>query len=242
MATTAIQLAILALTVTMITAAKVGRYRRGDDYSMISCCGLEEPPQGYFPSIKNCINPSGVEVPAYCSEGGWLVIQKRQDGIVDFNRTWVEYENGFGSLNTGEFWYGLKNLHCLTSKGTWEMMIDLELTDGTSISLHYRTVRVGPAEDMYTLTIGEYQGTIDDPMAYHNGMKFTTKDVDNDNIAFVNCALHRGKSNGGWWYDNCWHIDPNIQLKDNTDALVIDNEWYGIRSVQMKARPVDCKF
>ena len=36
----------------------------------------------------------------------------RQDGSVDFNRGWVEYEEGFGSL-TGELWYGLHPLHCL---------------------------------------------------------------------------------------------------------------------------------
>ena len=48
--------------------------------------------------------------------GGWLVIQRRQDGSVLFNRSWVEYEEGFGNLN-GEFWYGLYPLHCLTSQG-----------------------------------------------------------------------------------------------------------------------------
>jgi len=34
--------------------------------------------------------------------GGWLVVQRRQDGTEDFNRTWFEYEDGFGKL-TGEF-------------------------------------------------------------------------------------------------------------------------------------------
>ena len=45
------------------------------------------------------------------------MVQRRQDGSEDF-KTWVEYEDGFGSL-TGEFWYGLRSraLHCLTSRG-----------------------------------------------------------------------------------------------------------------------------
>ena len=39
--------------------------------------------------------------------GGWLVVQRRQDGSVDFNRGWVDYEDGFGSL-TGEYWYEIE--------------------------------------------------------------------------------------------------------------------------------------
>ena len=71
---------------------------------------------------------------AYCSAknsgGGWLVVQRRQDGSVDFNRGWVDYEDGFGSLS-GEFWYGLRPLHCLTNQGQWELRIDFTLIDGT---------------------------------------------------------------------------------------------------------------
>ena len=56
--------------------------------------------------------------------GGWTVIQRRQDGSVDFlNRGWLEFEEGFGEL-TGEFWYGLRSIHCLTSNGKWELRID----------------------------------------------------------------------------------------------------------------------
>ena len=33
--------------------------------------------------------------------GGWMMVQRIQDDSVDFNRGWVEYEKGFGSL-TGE--------------------------------------------------------------------------------------------------------------------------------------------
>ena len=46
--------------------------------------------------------------------GGWTVIQRRKDGNIEFEeRDWVKYEDGFGNLN-GEFWIGLRSMHCLT--------------------------------------------------------------------------------------------------------------------------------
>jgi hypothetical protein len=46
----------------------------------------------------------------------------------------------------------------------------------------------------------------DDSMAYHNGMQFTTIDVDNDLSSGKNCAAD-GKC-GGWWHKSC--ADANI--------------------------------
>lgn len=57
--------------------------------------------------------------------GGWTVIQRRQDGSVDFNRTWNEYKEGFGDLH-GEFWLGNENIHKMTNQGDYSLRIDLE--------------------------------------------------------------------------------------------------------------------
>lgn len=57
--------------------------------------------------------------------GGWTVIQSRQDGSLDFNRTWQEYREGFGSPQ-GEHWLGNAALHALTSAGQHQLRVELE--------------------------------------------------------------------------------------------------------------------
>ena len=97
---------------------------------------------------------------------------------------------GFGSL-TGEFWFGLNALHCLTSQGKWELCIDLKLTNGTIIYLPYKQFAVGPASEQYPLTISGFTGYTTDPFLSHslNTMKFTTRDHDNDHWPNHNCAI-----------------------------------------------------
>ena len=140
---------------------------------------------------------------AYTDGGGWLVVLRRKDGSVSFNRGWVEYEEVFGDLN-GEFWYGLTSLHCLTSQGQWELLIDLTHTNGTKTYLHYKLFEIGSASDNYPLQISQYKGiypvdTFCDGILTEkiNGIKFTTKDRDNDRYG-DNCAVFgNGKNSNG---------------------------------------------
>ncbi|KAL7976121.1 hypothetical protein Chor_008369 [Crotalus horridus] len=50
--------------------------------------------------------PGGQAFKVFCDmdEGGWTVIQRRQDGSVDFDRLWDAYKDGFGNL-TGGWWF-----------------------------------------------------------------------------------------------------------------------------------------
>ena len=69
---------------------------------------------------------------------GWTVIERRQDGSIDFaNRDWVEYENGLCNLDD-EFFAWIKSVHCLTSQGDWELRIDYYLKKGTKSYLNYK--------------------------------------------------------------------------------------------------------
>ena len=185
-----------------------------------------------------------MEAVAYCDNcnggGGWLVVQRRQDGSVDFNRTWLEYEDGFGNL-TGEFWYGLRALHCLTGQGGWEMRMDIKLANGTNIFLQYEQFKVASAKDKYKLTVGGFQRITTDPMAYHNGMNFSTKDNDN-NPDGRNCALYAPATpQGGWWFKTCWHFDPNNFYK-HREGIYLNNEWLTLPFIEMKIRPHNCNI
>ena len=174
--------------------------------------------------------------------GGWLVVQRRQDGSVDFNRGWVDYEDGFGSL-TGEFWYGLRPLHCLTNQGQWELRIDFTLTDGTKSYLSYSSFKVGPASSNYQLSISGFKGifSTDPILGSHllNGMAFTTKDKDNDKRN-KNCATNYAGNAGGWWYNSCSYIFLNQQFKNSHG--IFHNGWKSFSFTEMKIRPLNCNI
>ena len=139
--------------------------------------------------------------------GGWLVIQRRvAGGTENFYRGWSDYEEGFGDLE-GEFWYGLKNIHCLTNRESVELRFDLEDESGNKFNRTYQQFRVEGPENKYRLHIGggDTPAGALDFMAYHNSMYFTTKDRDNDR-AGSNCAV---TYKGGWWYHNCEYTNPN---------------------------------
>ena len=147
---------------------------------------------------------------------------------MNFNKNWTDYEEGFGDLNT-EFWYGLENLHVLTRNQKWEMRVDYQKNDKTWSYLHYNQFSVGSASVEYPLTVGEFTGVgiHDSWFAYHNGMKFSTPDNDNDKNS-GNCAA---SAKNGWWFKNCNNIDINRQPPYVNGYVLF---------IEMKIRPKDC--
>ena len=136
--------------------------------------------------------------------GGWMVILRRKSDAspqVNFNRTWTEYENGFGDLNT-EFWYGLRNIHCLTTRDSMQLQVQLNYSNGTGLTWTYHHFRVHGAENDYRLHIGKAEGPPGeyDALRPHNGKPFSTFDNDNDDHN-RKCAARFG---GGWWFTNCY--------------------------------------
>ncbi|KAH0616159.1 hypothetical protein JD844_027079 [Phrynosoma platyrhinos] len=167
--------------------------------------------QSGFYNIKPLRSPHGFF--AYCdmSEGGgWTVFQRRSDGSQDFDRDWAEYEQGFGDFASpnGEYWLGNKNLHYLTSQGNYTLKIDLSDFSDEQRFAQYEHFRVADDQSSYTMSCGQYSGTAGDSLtggfhpevkwwANHQGMKFSTKDRDNDNYE-NNCAQ---EDRAGWWFN-----------------------------------------
>ena len=177
--------------------------------------------------------------------GGWLVVQRRMsNGSENFHRNWNDYEMGFGSL-TGELWYGLRALHCLTSSGNWELRIDFTFSNGTKSFMHYNHFRVGPATDNYRLSISGFAGiTPDDPFTTHdiNGQQFSTLDRDNDGRS-EHCALksHGSTAPGGWWYNNCFYINLNHNYEAN-GFIRLAGKYYSPPFIEMKIRTSNCNI
>nr|XP_049606079.1 fibrinogen C domain-containing protein 1-like isoform X11 [Syngnathus scovelli] len=187
---------------------------------------------------------------AYCNMsldgGGWTVIQRRKDGSVDFYRGWDDYRKGFGDL-AGEHWLGLQNIHALTASGAYQLRIDLTLFDGRNYYALYDDFSVGrnsldPEKDGYPLLVSGYSGNAGDKLAWHSGMKFTTKDRDQDEYHDRNCA---NDYKGAWWYKSCYYSNLNGVYKATGTCVSTNAVWNDLghsydtcpRFVEMKIRP-----
>ncbi|CAB1321088.1 unnamed protein product, partial [Coregonus sp. 'balchen'] len=61
--------------------------------------------------------------------GGWTIIQQREDGSVDFQKTWKEYKMGFGTVSA-EHWLGNEFVYLLTSQRQYALRVELTDWDG----------------------------------------------------------------------------------------------------------------
>ncbi|XP_008281310.1 angiopoietin-related protein 6 isoform X2 [Stegastes partitus] len=138
------------------------------------------------------------------AQGGWTVIQRRQDGSVNFFRTWEQYKQGFGNLD-GEYWLGLEHLYWLTKQAQYKLRVALEDWQGRQVFAEYDSFHLEPESDWYRLRLGQYHGNAGDSLSWHNNKAFTTLDRDKDSYS-GNCAHYQ---KGGWWYHMCAHSNLN---------------------------------
>ncbi|XP_038163194.1 fibrinogen beta chain [Cyprinodon tularosa] len=166
--------------------------------------------------------------------GGWVLIQNRLDGSVDFGRRWDEYRRGFGNIAfqsskrfcevPGEYWLGNDHISQLTKMGPTVVLIEMEDWKGDRVHAQYQQFTIQSETSNYIMAVDGYSGNAGNcflegalelhgenrTMTIHNGMMFSTFDRDNDNWTpgdpSKQCSREDG---GGWWYNRCHSANPN---------------------------------
>ena len=168
--------------------------------------------------------------------GGWTVFQRRINGLLNFYKTYEDYEQGFGDLK-GEFWLGLEKIHRITHHSK-EHSLRVELTNSLNVEKYAKYssfyVRDGTTKYHYMLEVEGYSGTAGDAMSYNNGTKFSAHNKDNDNNSNTNCAVIE---KGAWWYKSCSYSSLNAYYSKTSATKM---KWTGfsgiITKTEMKTR------
>ncbi|TRY55045.1 hypothetical protein DNTS_020777 [Danionella cerebrum] len=185
--------------------------------------------------------------------GGWTVFQRRFDGETNFNRTWQEYRDGFGSPQA-EHWLGNSALYSLTMNGYHTLRITLQDWHEQMRHANYNNFKVAGETQRFRLTARDYHGDAGNAFSYskqynHDGRAFSTYDRDHDRYAAGNCARYYG---AGWWFDSCLAANLNGRYYHGRYSGITDGiywgtwyiltdyrsgERYSFKSVEMKTRP-----
>ncbi|XP_033223394.1 protein scabrous [Belonocnema kinseyi] len=173
----------------------------------------------------------GAPLLASCRKG-WIVVGRRTDGTIDFDRTWNDYATGFGSP-VNEFWAGNEALHRLTRDNCTRLKIDLIDIYGTYWQADYEYFMIDSEETGYKLRVSGYSGNATDAMSYQNGMAFSAKDRDMD-ISPSDCAANY---HGGWWFSHCQHANLNGRYSLGLTWFRSDNnEWMVVASSELSVQ------
>ena len=130
--------------------------------------------------------------------------------------------------------------------------MDLEDFEGDKKHAIYDSFKILDSSQGYEIRVSGYKESPEsagDSLKYHSGMKFTTKEKDNDQDSKYNCA---GLYKGAWWYKNCHESNLNGQYLsgDHPGNSYADGvnwkSWfpggdrghmYSVTTTEMKLRP-----
>ncbi|KAL8191087.1 UNVERIFIED_CONTAM: hypothetical protein K2H54_067521 [Gekko kuhli] len=191
--------------------------------------------------------------------GGWTVIQKRTEGVVQFQKTWSDYLDGFGDLS-GEFWLGLRKVFHIVNQKTASFMlyVGLESEDDTYAYASYDSFWLEDEACSFKIHLGRYSGNAGDAFRglkkedNQNSFPFSTYDMDNDGCNPA-CSLQeqpiKSCSNvsekTGWWFSQCGLANLNgvhrftgrmLKTGIRWDTWTVGGEPVKIKSASMKIR------
>ncbi|XP_049548003.1 fibrinogen-like protein A [Anopheles darlingi] len=192
-----------------------------------SCKDVPSKASGtYLIRMKNNSEPFKVYCEQNAFDGGWIVMQYRYDGSLDFYRGWNEFRDGFGDLNK-EFWLGLEKVHQITSSRKHELIVELKDFEGNYKYARYDAFEIGSESTQYELKdLGNYNGTVGRAMYSNKDEKFSTKDRDNDERSDIHCAQ---EYEGAWWH---WRYCTNANLNGRYINAIDDKSmhWYYLKN------------
>ena len=180
---------------------------------------------GYTESGKYEIKPylNATKI-VYCDQdterGGWTMFLRNAYGLVTFNKTWIEYKNGFGNVEY-DFWLGNEFMYNVTTLyNTHSKAVDLYVTvadeDDKSYSAIYKNFAILSENTSYTLQVSDrFNGTLGDALYHHSNVKFSTKDKDDDYRPSQDCANKYGEY--GWWYHHCYSAVLTYMVYDTAN-------------------------
>uniref|UniRef100_B4N575 GK20518 n=1 Tax=Drosophila willistoni TaxID=7260 RepID=B4N575_DROWI len=221
----------------------------------------QQPRPGYMEHATSCLDeylaingilklqltPQSESFYVPCDKDWTVIMSRGQDGI-NFERSWLEYKDGFGNL-AGDFFIGLDKLHALTSSTLHELRIVLEDFQGNVAFAGYSSFAIGSEKEAYPLSLlGQFQSELQpsagDSLSYQAGAKFSTIDNDNDNCVDCSCAQrHRGAG----WFNNCatsnlmgTYVDSNYANAGQTGIFweKFQGLEYSLFKVRMLIRPI----
>uniref|UniRef100_A0A5F5PX11 Angiopoietin-2 n=2 Tax=Equus TaxID=9789 RepID=A0A5F5PX11_HORSE len=188
------------------------------------------------------------EIKAYCDMetggGGWTIIQRREDGSVDFQRTWKEYKAGFGNPS-GEYWLGNEFVSQVTNQQRYVLKIHLKDWEGNEAYSLYEHFYLSSEEFNYRIHLKGLTGTAGKISSISQpGNDFSTKDADNDKC-ICKCSQ---MLTGGWWFDACGPSNLNgmyYPQRQNTNKFngikwyYWKGSGYSLKATTMMIRPAD---
>ena len=161
---------------------------------------------GFKDGVYAIQNKKGSSIKVFCDMttdgGGWIVMQRRFDESVDFNRDWNNYKNGFGDVK-GEHWIGNEFVHQYTSNYSTEMLSEATAFDGTNASSKMQNFKLSNEASKYIFEYDTCNGLCVSWLPQVKGNKFTTFDNENDKDPARNCAV---AYSGGWWFRGCFDV------------------------------------
>ncbi|XP_057168596.1 angiopoietin-4 isoform X3 [Ursus arctos] len=197
----------------------------------------------YTIHVANMTEPRKVFCDMEANGGGWTLIQRRENGSVNFQRNWRDYKQGFGDL-AGEHWLGNEVVHQLTSRAAYSLRVELQDWEGNEAYAQYEHFQLGSEGQLYRLSLSGYSGSAGRQSSLVlQGTNFSTRDADNDNC-LCKCAQ---MLSGGWWFDACGLSNLNgIYYPARHHARKLNGiRWhyfqgpsYSLRATRMMVRPV----